>query len=123
MAFEFLNAQQEDELLTLALDVSTRVRSVLAELGGELRKATASLKEAASGIPGHPELSYTKPTTGEFIALAIDMRDSTRHLRIARRGKYSLTERVYAETNVLLPLCARAITMLGVSVIEYTGDG
>lgn len=122
----YLSVAQLKELKDLARESSERAQHTLEQFGPLLKKAGfISLREARmdSRIPGFPRISHHAPQLGEFVALVIDMRDSTKHLRQAITGTYSLVERVYLETSILLPVCARVIEMKSGSTTEFTGDG
>lgn len=77
-------------------------------------------------IPGHPEVSDTDTIIDDFIALVVDMRDSTNHLMVAisqKKSKVTGLQRVFYETSALLPALERAIQFEGGSTTEYLGDG
>lgn len=82
--------------------------------------------ELPSRIPGHALVSNQDTVIDEFIAVVVDMRDSTSHLRNAtgkRRGNISQLQRVFYETSALLPAIDYTISSYGGSVTEYLGDG
>lgn len=79
-----------------------------------------------SYIPGHEFVNGNVTTIDEFIALVLDMRDSSKHLMShisAKVSKITMLQRVYYETSALLPAMAFIISCEGGSVTEYLGDG
>jgi len=83
----------------------------------------AKIAEAETNIPGHPYLKENDYVSDQFIALMLDMRDSTTHLRQAIKAKVSLMQRVYYEVSALLPTMAKIIQDENGAVTEYLGDG
>ena len=79
----------------------------------------------ASKIPGHTKVQDKETVIDEFIALVMDMRDSSKHLmqEIGSPAKVSRLERVYYETSALLPAVEQTIKYSEGSVTEYLGDG
>lgn len=92
-----------------------------------LAKAQESIKLAtrmATDIPGFPEIDPNDPQVAEFIAVAIDMRDSTKHLMMIVNGpRVTQLQRIYYETSALLPCLARVVQYHHGAVTEYLGDG
>jgi class 3 adenylate cyclase len=79
-----------------------------------------------SKIPDHPNVSSDFPTTGEFICLVADMRDSKGHLLNAISGVkdgVSQMKRIYFEMAALLPALEITIGFQSGGVTEYLGDG
>jgi len=80
----------------------------------------------SSKIPGHDTVQDEKTVIDEFIALVMDMRDSSEHLRqeiSAKISSVSRFQRVYYETSALLPAVEQTIIFGKGSVTEYLGDG
>jgi len=101
--------------------------------GGDLLKESSiedsigrvGMDSEASRIPGHTKVQDEKTVIDEFIALVMDMRDSSEHLRqeIGSPATVSRLERVYYETSALLPAVEQTIKYSEGSVTEYLGDG
>lgn len=86
----------------------------------------AAIKSIPSQIPGYPLASRFSPQVDQFIAMMLDMRDSTKHLLnaiSAKTTKVNQLERIFYETSALLPSTALAISFEKGSVTEYLGDG
>lgn len=120
-------------LVELNLD---RAESTWNAVGHQLKKAlateamdSATVKKAEtvpSKIPGHELVSDDIPLVDEFIAINVDMRDSTKHLLQAishKQASVSQLQRVYYETSALLPALALTIRFQEGQVTEYLGDG
>jgi class 3 adenylate cyclase len=83
-----------------------------------------SMDSADSNIPGYPVVQADRPKVDEFIALVVDMRDSTKRLRTKLNGpKVNGLNRVYYETSALLPAIAVTCGFQDGTVTEYLGDG
>lgn len=79
-----------------------------------------------SNIPGHAEVQDEKTVIDEFIALVMDMRDSSKHLMqdiSSKTSSVTMLQRVYYETSALLPAVELTIKFANGSVTEYLGDG
>lgn len=78
-----------------------------------------------SQIPGHPWVSDGVPKVDEFVAVVVDMRNSSQHLksRINRPLVQHGFQRVYYETSALLSAIAVTTLFDGGVVTEYLGDG
>lgn len=79
-----------------------------------------------SKIPGHSEVQDRETVIDEFIALVMDMRDSSDHLMqdiSSKISKVTMLQRVYYETSALLPAVEQTIKFSHGSVTEYLGDG
>ncbi len=88
------------------------------------RMIKASFEEAIpSKIPGHEKVSVDKPEVGDFIALVMDIRDSTKHLMISRNPKPEMLQRVYYETTAMNTAGAVIIDWYKGGLTEYLGDG
>jgi hypothetical protein len=104
----------------------SHAKAVWAKHGVEVVKfkAAARLDEGAvpSSIPGHPTVDA--PSVDTFVALVMDMRDSSIHAAQAiATAKASQLERVFYETAALLPVSAHIVAHFHGHVTEYLGDG
>lgn len=93
---------------------------------GSLAEVMKAEKRTDTNIPGHPYLEENDYVSDQFIAMMVDMRNSTKHLRqsiSARIAKVSQMQRVYYEVSALLPTIAKIIQDKGGAVTEYLGDG
>lgn len=103
--------------------------------GGYLLKESTSVtrdsialesESASSRFPAHPIIQDDETEIDEFIALVMDMRDSSKHLMEELSSKVSdvtRLQRVYYETSALLPAVEQTIKYSQGSVTEYLGDG
>lgn len=118
--------EREHELLVeVAAESLLRAQNIWNSVEGELlQKALREsyAERVPSNIPGHPEVGL-EPKVDDFVAMVVDMRDSTVHLAEASAGKVSGLQRVFYETSTLLPTVARAIQFGSGKVTEYLGDG
>ncbi|MCI5165816.1 MAG: adenylate/guanylate cyclase [Candidatus Electrothrix sp. GM3_4] len=77
-----------------------------------------------SQIPEHSLVDPKKPEVGEFIALVVDMRKSSRHLMCEiAEAKVSRLQRIFYEVSALLPATAQSIYDRNGKITEYLGDG
>lgn len=93
---------------------------------GTLTEAIKAEKKAETNIPGHPYLKENEYISDQFIAMMVDMRDSTKHLRQAismKRARVSQMQRVYYEVSALLSAMAKVIQDEKGAITEYLGDG
>ncbi len=125
-----LTSDQLIEIKLLVKDSLDQADSSWLKVGQLFKIAAESqLQEAASlaekaNIPGYPLVRDGVPKVDKFIALVVDMRDSTEHMV---RSDQPLTktgfERVYFETTALLPALSKTISFFNGQVTEYLGDG
>ena len=83
-------------------------------------------KSELSNIPNHPIVHDTETIIDEFIALVVDIRDSSKHLMqeiSSSISKVTRLERLYYEISALLPAVEQTIKFSKGSVTEYLGDG
>lgn len=105
------------------------------ENGGYLLQENITMEDASmdsiakresepSKIPGYSVVQDNETKIDDFIALVMDMRDSSKHLmeNIAS-AKVTELERIYYETSALLPAVAKTINFQEGGVTEYLGDG
>ncbi len=125
-----LSNERLHDLQNLVSHSLDRAESIWDEVGVQLTEKTAKRNMVAgvypTAIPGHPFVEDNKPLVDEFIAIVVDMRESSRHLLCdisPRTAKVSLFHRVYFETSALLPAIASAIQLHDGHVVEYLGDG
>lgn len=132
-----LNANEKAEVQIVVSDSLDRAERVWGDHGAVLDSvsgtasfegfAMESMNESAqSMIPGHRFVSLEKPKAEYFIALMLDIRDSSKHLAQAISSKIarvSQFQRVYYETSALLPAVAKTIGFKNGRVTEYLGDG
>ncbi|MGQ8919504.1 hypothetical protein ACUUYP_19045 [Pseudomonas lundensis] len=78
-----------------------------------------------SNIPGHPYVQQGKPEVTEFVALVVDMRNSSDRLQNLQKFPAidSGFQRVFYETSALLPALATTALFEDGHVTEYLGDG
>lgn len=81
-------------------------------------------QKAPSKIPGHLLVTDGIPKVDDFIAMVVDMRDSTQRLKTRLAPpKISGFQRVFYETSALLPAISVLSSFEDGSVTEYLGDG
>jgi class 3 adenylate cyclase len=98
---------------------------IVAKADSVFDHAFESERAVPSSIPGHPWVSGDSPTVDEFVALVIDMRNSSEHLKSRRTSakvEYGF-QRVYYETSALLPAVSVTCAFNEGVVTEYLGDG
>lgn len=91
----------------------------------EKLKIIANAQDTETNIPGHKYLGKDRYKSDQFLAIMIDMRNSTKHLieAIGAPAKVSQMERVFYEVSALLPASATIIENADGGVTEYLGDG
>ncbi|MDP4209654.1 MAG: adenylate/guanylate cyclase [Bacteroidota bacterium] len=119
-----LNSKIENEV-NKALD---NAENIWNEVGDQfvLKKGVRMFSEGAkvpSQIPGHKILTEGKPEVGNFIALVLDIRNSTDHLLVAAKAKATQLERVLYETTAVNAAGAVIIEHYNGGLTEYLGDG
>ncbi len=123
---------KEKELIRKVIDESLDKAEEHWRKGGhlltesEVRITIAKAESEASKIPGHPIVKDGETIISEFIALVMDMRDSSLHLMndiSSKVSKVTMLERIYYETSALLPATALTIKFQSGNVTEYLGDG
>lgn len=131
-----MTEKQNEEITDLVNDSLDRAEEIWGQVGDKvtakaaLLEADATLlnraqKTVPSRLPGHEFIEEGKPLVDEFVAMVLDMRESSKHLRIAIANKknVSLLKRVYYETAAILPACSKVIGYHDGNVTEYLGDG
>jgi len=123
-----LTSEQAGELKRLINASLDNAEAVWSQHGNALTKAAMTrLSERAqvpTPYPGVPIIAEGGSQVGDFLVMAVDMRDSTKHLRHEISAKSpSCLQRVYFETSALLPATATVIGYDGGKVAEYIGDG
>lgn len=89
-----------------------------------LNKAiTFSAQRIDTNIPGHPTIEVNKPEVTNFIALVLDIRNSTNHLFQAISAKASNLERVLYETTAINTMGLLLVNEFAGSITEFLGDG
>lgn len=123
-----ISSDQRTELTELAGESLAEAERIwrkvapLMEIQAEFSKG--AVRAARSEIPGHPYVEFGKPKVDEFIALSVDMRDSSKHILQAISGpKVQLVERAFYESSVLLPIIAKVVSYKKGKITEYLGDG
>jgi hypothetical protein len=119
-----------DELVKNSLDSAEQIWE---EIGHKIQKMAALSEGLAAGaerhlsrIPGYEFVIDGEPKVDEFIAVVIDLRNSTKHLLEAishHTTKVSEMQRLFYETSALLPVSAKIIDFHGGRATEYIGDG
>ena len=116
------------ELVNKSLDEAERIWKRVGHEIIEAKQANFSgsevrAHEIESPIPGHASVDSMVPVVDDFIALVLDIRESSVHLKKAISAKASMLERVFYETSAVLPACSRVIRKNNGKVTEFLGDG
>lgn len=82
----------------------------------------ARLDHVATPYPGVPFITSDKAVARTYVALVLDIRDSTEHLDEPVRGCSGI-RRLYLETSALLPATGVLVGYDSGKVAEYVGDG
>lgn len=123
---------QKQKLFELVNDSLDRAEADWAGVESALMEAKEAVALAnsrdfvPSNIPGHPLVDSADPKVDEFIALVLDIRDSSRRLMCAiSKDKAEVTglQRLFYETSALLPAASLIIERRNGAVTEYLGDG
>lgn len=122
-----MNSGLRSEIEAIVTDSLDRAEAVYDKVGIELEEALFS-KTANVVVPthirGYPEIHKDKPCVGEFIALCLDMRDSSKHLNMAcAEAKVEMLQRIFYEIAALLPASTKIVAHYNGGVTEYLGDG
>lgn len=130
-----MNDEQKIEVTKLVNDSLDDAEGVWKEVGDVVMAKAAMLENRSiqmsgsepvpTNLPGHEFIEGGKPLVDEFIALVLDMRESSKHLRIAISNEKGVSQlkRIYYETAAILPACSKIIKYEQGSVTEYLGDG
>lgn len=132
-SLRMLTKQQETQVSEAVERGLDRAEATWKKVGSQLITKSAMVFDHAmesfngkpSSIPGHPWVSDDSPTVDEFVALVIDMRNSSEHLK-SRRPSSKVEfgfQRVYYETSALLPAVSVTCGFHSGVVTEYLGDG
>lgn len=100
-----------------------RVRTAFEKASSELVEA---VKAVATRIPGYPTIDDNTSEVAQFVAMVVDIRDSTKHLMTAISAKTagaSQLERVLYELSASLPAFEAIVARRKGQVTEYLGDG
>ena len=122
---EELNSKIREEV-NKALD---NAENIWNEVGDQFLIEKAEIRAFSDGakipsqIPGHKILTQGKPEVGDFIALVLDIRNSTDHLLVAIKAKATQLERVLYETTAVNTAGALVIEHFKGGLTEYLGDG
>lgn len=125
-----MDAIREGFLRVIAVKALNEAEAVWGEVGSKLAALSCANSRAlmekagvVTQIPGYPIIEDGPPIVDDFIALVVDMRDSTKHLLQAIKARASQLQRVYYETSALLPCLSQCIAWQKGAVTEYLGDG
>jgi len=114
------------ELIELSLDKAENIWDNIKPLLEEAEKRALFAANAAVDtlIPGYPSIKEGEPHLDRFLAMALDMRDSSKHLMCHIAGaKVTMLQRIFYETSALLPVAARLVGYESGAVTEFLGDG
>lgn len=129
-----LEEEQKKELKSLVDEKLNEAEQIWENLGSEMivfsarnenlkKFASVLAEEYKTNIPGY--FKITKPERDDFIAIVIDMRDSSLHLKTSVTNPKEVTQlkRVFFETAAMLPCLTKVIEYENGRVTEYLGDG
>lgn len=101
--------------------------NVWGEVGHHFSQESYLIKEAvlaqATQIPGFPFVNDGEPKVSDFIAIFVDIRNSTKHLTQNISAKASMLKRVHFETTALFAAGGEIIEQYDGKITEYLGDG
>lgn len=111
--------------LDRAVDAWSRVGEKFLEKAMATDQLVVEAYREPSKIPGHPWVSEGVPKVDEFIALVVDMRNSSQRLKTSVSSKTIEHgfQRIYYETSALLPAISIVCSFENGVVTEYLGDG
>ncbi|MFL9593894.1 hypothetical protein ACKC5O_18045 [Aeromonas schubertii] len=93
-------------------------------VGTEAFYESVVMDSALTRIPGHEFVQEGETIVDDFIAIVVDMRNSTDHmLNVQSSIKLEGIQRVFYETSALLPALEKTINIYHGGVTEYLGDG
>lgn len=119
-----MDSKLAEHITAIATDELRRAESIWDNVSGDLLAAKAAYSEQASRLPGHEVVHPHQPSVDDYIAVFVDLRDSSDHLRHYRKvGQIQTLQRVFYETAVLLPTCAEIAEYHRGRTVEYLGDG
>jgi hypothetical protein len=124
-----MNAQDFIDLKTKINCTLDNAECIWKEVGpqflfeSKLIKVMFSEQKIETFIPGFPFIEEGKPKTGNFVALVLDVRESTKHLTQAIKAKASLLERVLYETYAINTMGEFVIGRHNGGITEFLGDG
>jgi len=115
------------EQINISLDKSQEIWNQVGNLFlAEAENRTFTKAETNTLIPGHPTLTEDKAEVSDFVALVLDMRNSTEHLlqRISDKvASASQLERVLYETTAINTAGSIIVNSNGGRITEFLGDG
>lgn len=110
--------------LEKAEDIWNDVRDDILEKGV---RTFSALNESytPSSIPGFPLLKNGEGKVGKFIAMVLDIRESSKHLLQAIRNKYGVSQiqRVFYETTAINTVGLITVNQNKGTITEFLGDG
>lgn len=130
-----MNNEQRNEIRQVINSALDRAETIWKQSSYHLKSSTENRGFSDSSalatpsfyfMPQVPPVNKDGHIISEFIALVVDMRDSTLHLlnaNAAEKAKVSQLERTFYETSALLPALAQVIYFHGGYTKEYLGDG
>jgi class 3 adenylate cyclase len=124
----------KDQIITSVNEALDDAEKIWKEVGHHfvnerLEKAFSAMAEAEkvpSKIPGFPFVQEGEPQVADFIALILDIRNSTQHLLqaiSAKIAKASQLERVLYETTAINTAGSIIVDYYKGGITEYLGDG
>ncbi|MEI8209557.1 MAG: hypothetical protein WCG16_10160 [Methylococcales bacterium] len=125
-----LTEEQKKEVKKAISNELKRADNDWAKVGKHFSKSFSleesyTLDSAPSNIPMHPLVSINEPIVDEFIALVVDMRNSSEHLKTeinSNKIQHGF-QRIFFETSALLPAISVVTSFENGQVTEYLGDG
>lgn len=125
-----LNAIELAEIITFVEYQLDTAEETWLKVGEDFAKSikTASLAEdrAISRIPGHPDVPDGYREVSTFIAMMVDLRNSTQRFYTAQgifHTQEEILKRMYLEISTFIPTIALIINKSSGNVTEILGDG
>ena len=118
-----MTSDERKQLTSAVSDLLDEAEYRYAPIRRIMEKAAAEkARPLRTPYPGVQYIEIDRAAVKTYIAVVVDIRDSTEHLW-SRFGTMSGVERVYYETSALLPACGVLFGLSGGRIAEYTGDG
>lgn len=122
-----LTQEERSQIVEIVDESLDRAEAIWNQVEEEMlleKYAALSARMVTTLIPEFPEIDSRRPKVDGFVALVLDIRDSTKHMKqLGPKSQPQKEQRVLYETFALLPACSRALEYEKGRTTEYLGDG
>lgn len=122
-----MNHYEKEELEKLINEALDRAEKIYKKVEPDLIKSQVNFsvnESIETDIPGFPLIEEGKPEVSDFIAMVLDVRDSTKHLlQACSTSKVEKLERTLYETTAINTMGAFVIKKYNGGITEFLGDG